>query len=60
MSNKYLNNLNKHSMVLYKLKDFDPDYQDAVGRDDIIGLDVYTDQDDKKVGSVKGILVDCA
>lgn len=45
-------------MVLYRLKDFDPDYQDAVGRDDIVGLDVYTDQDDEKVGSVKNILVD--
>ena len=45
-------------MVLYKLKDFDPDYQDAVGRDEIIGLDVYTDKDDEKVGSVKNILVD--
>jgi uncharacterized protein YrrD len=45
-------------MVLYRLKDFDPDYQDAAGRDDIVGLDVYTDQDDEKVGSVKNILVD--
>lgn len=45
-------------MVLYRLKDFDPKYQDAVGHDEIIGLDVYMDTDDEKVGSVKGILVD--
>ncbi len=45
-------------MVLYKLEDFDPKYQDAVGRDEIKGLDVYTDKDDEKVGSVKNILVD--
>lgn len=45
-------------MVLYKLEDFDKDYQDAVGRDEIKGLDVYTDKDDEKVGTVKNILVD--
>jgi uncharacterized protein (TIGR02271 family) len=45
-------------MVLYKLEDFDSEYQDAVGRDEIKGLDVYTDKDDEKVGSVKEILVD--
>lgn len=45
-------------MVLYRLKDFDPKYQDAVGGDEIVGLDVYADIDDEKVGSVKGILVD--
>ncbi len=44
-------------MVLYKLEDFDKDYQDAVGRDEIKGLDVYTDKDDEKVGIVKNILV---
>lgn len=25
-------------MVLYRLKDFDPDYQDTASRDDIVGL----------------------
>ena len=45
-------------MVLYKLENFDSKYQDAVGRDEIKGLDVYTDKDDEKVGSVKEILVD--
>lgn len=34
-------------MVLYRLKDFDPDYQDAVGRDEIVGLDVYADTDEE-------------
>ncbi|MEH2142173.1 hypothetical protein [Nostoc sp.] len=42
-------------MVLYKLEDFDKDYQDAVGRDEIKGLDVYADKDDEKVGTVKNI-----
>ena len=45
-------------MVLYKLEDFDSNYQDAVGGDDIKGLDVYADKDDEKVGTVKNILVD--
>lgn len=45
-------------MVLYKLEDFDQNYQDAVGRDEIKGLDVYADKDDEKVGTVKNILVD--
>ena len=45
-------------MALYKLEDFDPKYQDAVGRDEIKGLDVYTDKDDEKAGTVKNILVD--
>ena len=37
-------------MVLYKLEDFDSNYQDAVGGHDIKGLDVYADKDDEKVG----------
>lgn len=41
-------------MVLYKLKDFDPDYQDAAGRDDIVGLD-YTD---KEAGRFRYLVVD--
>jgi len=45
-------------MVLYKLEEFDSNYQDAFGGDDIKGFDVYADRDNEKVGSVKNILVD--
>lgn len=45
-------------MVLYKLEDFDPDYQDSFDRNDIKGYDVYADITDEKIGSVKNILVD--
>lgn len=41
-----LENSNINIMVLYRLKDFDPKYQDAVGRDEIVGLDVYADIDE--------------
>jgi len=36
-------------MVLYKLKEFDSNYQNALGSDDFKGLDVYADTDDEKV-----------
>ncbi|BAZ08474.1 hypothetical protein NIES4071_02790 [Calothrix sp. NIES-4071] len=45
-------------MLFYKLEDFNKDYLDAAGSNQIIGLDVYTDKDDQKVGTVKNILVD--
>ncbi|BAZ20680.1 PRC-barrel domain-containing protein [Kalymmatonema gypsitolerans NIES-4073] len=45
-------------MVLYKLEDFDANYQGSFGGDDIKGYDVYSDRDDEKVGTVKNILVD--
>ncbi|MBD2741076.1 DUF2382 domain-containing protein [Coleofasciculus sp. FACHB-1120] len=45
-------------MVLFKLEDFDTDYQDSFGGDDVKGFDVYSDISDDKVGSVKNILVD--
>lgn len=45
-------------MVLYKLEDFDTNYQDAFGGDDIKNYDVYSDIDDDKIGSVKNIMVD--
>lgn len=45
-------------MVLYKLEDFDPNYQGSFGGNDIKGYDVYSDRDDEKVGTVKNILVD--
>ena len=36
-------------MVLYKLEEFDTNYQNAFGSDDIKGYDVYADRDDEKV-----------
>lgn len=45
-------------MVLYKLEDFDANYQSSFGGDDIKGYDVYSDRDNEKVGTVKNILVD--
>lgn len=45
-------------MVLYKLEDFDADYQDSFDRNDIKGYDVYADITNEKIGSVKNILVD--
>jgi len=45
-------------MVLYKLEDFDTNYQDAFDGNDIKGYEVYSDRDNEKVGTVKNILVD--
>lgn len=45
-------------MVLYRLEDFDPKYQDAWGGDDIKGYDVYADRNNDKIGSVRNILLD--
>jgi hypothetical protein len=45
-------------MVLYKLEEFDSDYPDAFGGDDIKNYDVYSDIDDDKIGTVKNIMVD--
>ncbi|MDV2994586.1 MAG: hypothetical protein N4J56_004240 [Chroococcidiopsis sp. SAG 2025] len=45
-------------MVLYKLEDFDTNYQDAFDGNDIKGYEVYSDLDNEKVGTVKNILVD--
>ncbi|NMG05536.1 DUF2382 domain-containing protein [Brasilonema sp. UFV-L1] len=44
-------------MPLYKLADFDPNYPDTFGGEDIIGLDLYT-EGGVKVGSVINVLVD--
>ncbi|NJM70090.1 MAG: DUF2382 domain-containing protein [Scytonema sp. RU_4_4] len=44
-------------MPLYKLADFDPNYRDTFGGDDIIGLGLYT-EGGVKVGSVGDVLVD--
>jgi uncharacterized protein (TIGR02271 family) len=45
-------------MVLYKLEEFDENYQDAFGGDDLKNYDVYSDIDNDKIGSVKNIMVD--
>jgi uncharacterized protein (TIGR02271 family) len=45
-------------MVLYKLEEFDENYQDAFGGDDLKGYDVYSTVDDDKIGTVKNIIVD--
>ncbi|MDV2994622.1 MAG: hypothetical protein N4J56_004276 [Chroococcidiopsis sp. SAG 2025] len=45
-------------MVLYKLEDFDTNYQDAFDGNDIKDYEVYSDSDNEKVGTVKNILVD--
>jgi len=45
-------------MALLKLKDFDPNYREALGDDSIIGFSVYAAATDEKIGTVKDILVD--
>lgn len=45
-------------MVLYKLEEFDSNYQDAFGGNDIKNYDVYSDIDNDKIGTVKNIMVD--
>jgi len=45
-------------MVLYKLQDFDPNYQDTIEGKDIKGLGVYTEGTDQKIGTVFDVLVD--
>jgi uncharacterized protein (TIGR02271 family) len=45
-------------MVLYKLEEFDDNYQDAFGGDDIKNYDVYSTIDNDKIGSIKNIMVD--
>lgn len=44
-------------MPLYKLQDFDPNYQETLGGDDVKGMDLYT-QGGEKIGSVSDALVD--
>lgn len=43
-------------MALYRIKDFDPNYRDHFGDQDISNYEVYSR--DEKVGSVKDLLVD--
>lgn len=45
-------------MALIKIKDFEPDYREAFGGYDIKGLDVYSDVNNEKVGTVDDLLVD--
>jgi uncharacterized protein (TIGR02271 family) len=45
-------------MVLYKLEDFEPNYQDSLEGKDIKGLGVYTQGTDEKIGTVSDVLVD--
>jgi uncharacterized protein (TIGR02271 family) len=44
-------------MPLYKLADFDPNYRETFGGDDIRDLDLYT-EGNVKIGSVADVLVD--
>ncbi|MCU0551684.1 MAG: DUF2382 domain-containing protein [Leptolyngbya sp. Prado105] len=43
-------------MVLYRIKDFDPDYRNHFDGDDVKDLDLYNG--DNKIGSVSDVLVD--
>jgi uncharacterized protein (TIGR02271 family) len=43
-------------MVLYRIKDFDPDYRNHFDGDDVKDLDLYSG--DEKIGSVNDVLVD--
>ncbi|MDZ8068638.1 MAG: DUF2382 domain-containing protein [Nostoc sp. DedQUE08] len=45
-------------MVLYKLEDFEPSYQESFDGHDLKGLGVYTQGTDEKVGTVSDVLVD--
>jgi uncharacterized protein (TIGR02271 family) len=45
-------------MALYKLNEFDPNYQDSFEGNDIKGLGVYTEGTDEKIGTVNDVLVD--
>ncbi|MDZ7967249.1 MAG: DUF2382 domain-containing protein [Nostoc sp. DedSLP03] len=45
-------------MVLYKLEDFEPSYQESFDGHDIKGQGVYTQGTDEKVGTVSDVLVD--
>jgi stress response protein YsnF len=45
-------------MALLKIKDFDPDYREAFGGYDIKGLDVHSDVNNEKIGTINDLLVD--
>ncbi|RCJ33583.1 photosystem reaction center subunit H [Nostoc minutum NIES-26] len=45
-------------MALYRLEDFDPNYQDTFEGNDVKGLGVYTEGTNEKIGMVSDVLVD--
>ncbi|MEB3182517.1 MAG: DUF2382 domain-containing protein [Nostocaceae cyanobacterium] len=45
-------------MTLQNLKNFDPNYRDTFGGDDIIGMSVYAENTEEKIGTVSDVLVD--
>lgn len=45
-------------MAFLRIEDFDPHYKDAFDGEEIIGLDVYSDVQEEKIGSITDILVD--
>jgi len=45
-------------MALLKIKDFDPNYREVFGGEDIKGYGVYSERSQEKIGSVEDILVD--
>lgn len=44
-------------MPLYKLTEFDPNYQETFGGEDVKAMDLYT-EGEQKVGTVADVLVD--
>lgn len=44
-------------MPLHKIADFDPNYRETFGGDDVKGLDLYT-EGEQKIGTVADVLVD--
>lgn len=45
-------------MPLHKISDFDKDYKDSFGGNDIKGMSVYSRTADEKIGSIDDIIVD--
>ncbi len=45
-------------MALYKLTDFDSNYRNTLGGNDIKGMGVYVEGNDEKIGTVHDVLVD--
>ncbi len=45
-------------MALLKIDQFDPQYRDTIGGNDIKGMDVYTQGTNEKIGTVNDVLVD--
>ncbi|MUG96531.1 DUF2382 domain-containing protein [Scytonema sp. UIC 10036] len=45
-------------MPLYKVSDFDANYKDTFGGDDLKGMSVYEEASDQKIGTISDVLVD--